>query len=68
MLEIGDVVQAKDSVWTAMGIEGDTPTGPVYWISPHGIHRILIKGYGWQFKQEDVELLYVDIDVSEWFE
>jgi hypothetical protein len=66
MLQVGDIVRVKDNVWLRMGISGDLPEGPVYWIHPAGIHRIMIKGCGWQFKQEDVELLWVDIDVEEY--
>jgi hypothetical protein len=65
MLQIGDVVSVKDSVWTHMGISGEKPEGPVCWVHPAGVHRVMIKGSGWQFKQEDVELLWVDVDVSE---
>lgn len=67
MLEIGDVVKAKNGVWMEMGLSRmPVPSGPVYWISRAGVHRIMIEGCGWQFKQEDVELLYVDVDVSEY--
>ena len=66
MLEIGDIVQAKKSVWSVMGLSHiPLPTGPVFWIHPAGINRIMIEGCGWQFRQEDVDLLYVDVDVSE---
>ena len=65
MLQIDDVVRVNKDAWTKLGSSGEKPEGPVCWISPNGVHRVMVKGSGWQFKQEDVELLWVDVDVSE---
>lgn len=69
MFEIGDIVRVKQDAWSAMFIRGNMPKepveGPVYWVHPHGVHRVMIKGCGWQFKQEDLEWVSTDIDISE---
>jgi len=70
MLELGDIVKVKSKVWSAMFAKGRAhskpPEGPVRLISPAGARRIMIKDCGFQFRQEDVDLLYVDIDISEY--
>lgn len=70
MLTLSDVIKVKESVWKEMfsrnaNVSKEPPSGPVFWISPVGIHRVMIKGCGWQFKQEDVEWLWTDIDIME---
>ena len=69
MLKIGDYIKVKDCVWDDKYYKihwaRPVPSGPVFWISPVGIHKVMLEGCGWQFKQEDVEWLWTDVDLTE---
>jgi len=68
MLDIGDIVRVKKEALAMCPGRLKSPEGAIFWISPSGIHRILIEGCGWQFKPEDVELLSIEVDISEFEE
>lgn len=64
MFKIGDVVKAKSSETYAF--DGDkAPTGQIIWIQSSGVNRVCIEGCGYLFRPENVELLWVDVDISE---
>ena len=65
MFEIGDVIRVKNCAWTLTGNLAEPPTGPICWISPAGDHRVTIKDCGYQFSPDDVEFLWVDVDISD---
>ena len=62
MFEIGDWVKVVRG--PAHNIVGDF-VGPIIWIQPSGANRVSIQGTGYLFRPENVELLWIDIDVSE---
>jgi hypothetical protein len=64
MFEIGDVIRVKDYAWRLTGNSGEPLSGAICWISPVGDRRVIIKDCGYQFKPDDVEFLWVDVDIS----
>ena len=71
MLQLGDFVKVKAEVWASMfsgkhatADPNKPPCGRIHWMQRQG-GRVRIDGWGYAFSPVDVELLWVDIDITE---